>query len=230
MLSGRRFRRLEALGLFHPRPSPLRKYRERGSLLIGVAGGDGAGARAVGRVAGAGGECPRGADRRICRERSRRFVRRPEARAPGPPRAHRRRAPGAARGHRMASDPRDGFETHRAAFRDIALPRRRLDYVVRASAGKPALAPVYYVKLHLARPDADSAPEPVHPKVRVKVVFQRSARVASESSPRDAGHAHAHRRADARLPPHGPRRQPPGQAPRRLNRACRILLSKEKCH
>lgn len=130
----------------------------------------------------------------------------------------------------MASDPRDGFETHRAAFRDIALPRRRLDYVVRASAGKPALAPVYYVKLHLARPDADSAPEPVHPKVRVKVVFQRSARVASESSPRDAGHAHAHRRADARLPPHGPRRQPPGQAPRRLNRACCILLSKEMCN
>jgi len=67
----------------------------------------------------------------------------------------------------MASEPRDGFEAHRAAFRDIALPRRRLDYVVRASADKPALAPVYYVKLHLARPDADSAPEPVHPKVRV---------------------------------------------------------------
>jgi len=40
--------------------------------------------------------------------------------------------------------------------------RRRLDYVVRSSESKPALVPVYYVKLHLAHPDAgDEVPEPV---------------------------------------------------------------------
>ena len=40
--------------------------------------------------------------------------------------------------------------------------RRRLDYVVRSSESKPALVPVYYVKLHLAHADAgDEAPEPV---------------------------------------------------------------------